>query len=73
MVEVFLGQCPKLLGDIHDSILHGDCVALVRAAHNLKASLDRPKGVWIGAAGAEGEAWEWVGNRCFRQNRQNTP
>ena len=27
----FLGQCPKLLGDIRDSILHGDCVALVRA------------------------------------------
>ena len=39
MVEVFLGQCPKLLGDIRDSILHGDCVALVRAAHKLKASL----------------------------------
>jgi hypothetical protein len=35
MVEVFLGQCPKLLGDIGDSILHGDCVALVRAAHKL--------------------------------------
>jgi HPt (histidine-containing phosphotransfer) domain-containing protein len=41
MVEVFLGQCPKLLGDIRDSILHGDCVALVRAAHKLKASLGR--------------------------------
>jgi HPt (histidine-containing phosphotransfer) domain-containing protein len=39
MVEVFLGQCPKLLVDIRDSILHGDCVALVRAAHKLKASL----------------------------------
>jgi HPt (histidine-containing phosphotransfer) domain-containing protein len=39
MVEVFLGQCPKLLGDIRDSILYGDCVALVRAAHELKASL----------------------------------
>ena len=39
MVHVFSGQCPKLLGEIRDSVQHGDGVALERAAHKLKASV----------------------------------
>ena len=38
-VQVFFGQCPRLLGEIHDSILRGDGAALERAAHKLKASV----------------------------------
>jgi HPt (histidine-containing phosphotransfer) domain-containing protein len=39
MVQVFCGQCPKLLGEIRASVLRGDGVALERAAHKLKASV----------------------------------
>ena len=39
MVHVFCGQCPKLLGEIRDSVLCGDGAALERAAHKLKASV----------------------------------
>jgi PAS domain S-box-containing protein len=39
MVEVFCGQCPKLLGEIRDSVRRGDGVALERAAHKLKSSV----------------------------------
>ena len=39
MVQLFLGQCPKLLGEIGDSVLRGDGAALKRAAHKFKASL----------------------------------
>ena len=39
MVEGFLGKCPKLLGQIHDSVLRGDGAALERAAHKFKATM----------------------------------
>ena len=39
MVHVFSGQCPKLLGEIRDSVLCGDGAALERAAHKFKASV----------------------------------
>ncbi|HKB35191.1 MAG TPA: response regulator [Gemmataceae bacterium] len=39
MVERFLGKCPKLLGQIHDSVLCGDGAALERAAHKFKATV----------------------------------
>ena len=39
MVQVFSGYCPKLLGEIRDSVLRGDGAALERAAHKLKASV----------------------------------
>jgi CheY-like chemotaxis protein len=35
MVQLFLGHCPKLLGEIRDSVLRGDGAALERAAHKL--------------------------------------
>ena len=41
MVHVFSGQCPKLLGEIRDSVLCGDSAALERAAHKFKASVDQ--------------------------------
>jgi two-component system, sensor histidine kinase and response regulator len=46
MVQLFLGQCPKLLGEIRASIRRGDCAAAGRAAHKLKAS--------VGSFGAQG-------------------
>jgi PAS domain S-box-containing protein len=39
MAQLFLGQCPKLLGEIRDSILRGDAPAVEHAAHTLKASV----------------------------------
>jgi len=39
MVHVFSGLCPKLMGEIRDSVLCGDGSALERAAHKLKASV----------------------------------
>jgi len=39
VIQTFRGQCPKLLGEISDSVLRGDGVALERAAHKLKASV----------------------------------
>ena len=39
MVQVFSGHGPKMLGEIRDSVLHGDGAALERAAHKLKASV----------------------------------
>jgi len=39
MVQWFLGQCPKVLGEIRDSVLRGDGPALERAAHKSKGSL----------------------------------
>jgi CheY-like chemotaxis protein len=39
MVQWFLSHCPKLLGELRDSVLRGDGVALERAAHRLKASV----------------------------------
>jgi HPt (histidine-containing phosphotransfer) domain-containing protein len=39
MVQWFLGQCPKLLGQIRDSVLRGDGAALERAAHKFKSSV----------------------------------
>ncbi len=39
MIQVFSGQCPKLLGEIRDSVLCGDTAAVERAAHKLKASV----------------------------------
>ena len=39
MAQWFLNQCPKLLGEVHDSVVRGDAPALERAAHTLKASV----------------------------------
>ena len=39
MAQLFLNQCPKLLGEIHDSVVRGDAPALEHAAHKLKASV----------------------------------
>jgi signal transduction histidine kinase/ligand-binding sensor domain-containing protein/DNA-binding response OmpR family regulator len=39
MVQLFLGQCPKLLGEIRDSVLRGNGAALERAAHKLQSSV----------------------------------
>ena len=39
MAQLFLGQCPKLLGAIRDAVVRGDAPALERAAHTLKASV----------------------------------
>jgi CheY-like chemotaxis protein/HPt (histidine-containing phosphotransfer) domain-containing protein len=39
MVQWFHGLCPKLLGEIRDSVLRGDGAALERAAHKLKSSV----------------------------------
>ena len=37
MAQWFLSLCPKLLGEIRDSILRGDAPAVEQAAHKLKA------------------------------------
>ena len=39
MAQLFLSQCPKLLGEVRDSVARGDAPALERAAHKLKASV----------------------------------
>ncbi|MGO9107989.1 MAG: PAS domain S-box protein, partial [Thermoguttaceae bacterium] len=39
MAQLFLSQCPKLLGEIRDSVVRGDALAAGRAAHTLKASV----------------------------------
>jgi HPt (histidine-containing phosphotransfer) domain-containing protein len=39
MVQLFLDQCPKLLGEVRDSVLRGDGAAVERAAHKLKATV----------------------------------
>ncbi len=39
MAQLFLNQCPKLLGEIRDSVLRGDAPAVEQAAHKLKGSV----------------------------------
>ncbi len=39
MAHWFLNQCPKLLGEIRDSVLRGDAPAVEQAAHKLNASV----------------------------------
>ena len=39
MAQSFLRQCPKLLGEVRDSILRGEAPAAENAAHKLKASV----------------------------------
>ena len=39
IAHMFLNQCPKLLGEIHDAVVRGDAPALEHAAHTLKASV----------------------------------
>jgi two-component system, sensor histidine kinase and response regulator len=39
MARVLSGQCPKLLGEIRDSVLRADGAHLERAAHKLKSSV----------------------------------
>jgi HPt (histidine-containing phosphotransfer) domain-containing protein len=39
LAQLFLGECPKMLGEIRDSVLRGDGAALERAAHKFKSSL----------------------------------
>jgi PAS domain S-box-containing protein len=36
VVEMFLGDCPRLLADIRDAIVQGDATQLQRAAHTFK-------------------------------------
>jgi PAS domain S-box-containing protein len=39
LAQLFLGECPKMLGEIRDSVLRGDVAALERAAHKFTSSL----------------------------------
>ncbi|MBS0208200.1 MAG: response regulator [Planctomycetes bacterium] len=38
IAQLFLQECPKLIGEIHEAISHKDSIRLRRAAHTLKSS-----------------------------------
>jgi HPt (histidine-containing phosphotransfer) domain-containing protein len=39
MVDAFIEECPRLIGQIHDAIQTSDCALLQRAAHTIKGSM----------------------------------
>ena len=39
MVALFIGECPRMLGLIHDALAGGDADAVRRAAHSFKGAV----------------------------------
>ena len=39
LVDLFLEDCPRLLGEIHEAVRSRDSAALMRSAHALKGSV----------------------------------
>jgi PAS domain S-box-containing protein len=53
VVEAFLGEAPKLIHQLRDTLVRGDAAAFRRASHTLKSSLR-----FFGAHGAADRAWQ---------------